>query len=144
LRAAKLDPEVQTDPSYWTSLAGSLWLSRRYRASAEAYARASLESDDPFLIALYGDALLFDGAYASAAEQFQRFVGAGAEGDDGEYQIKAFAVPYLVERLRIDDQQRHTHKAVKAFGRVEPVDDAGWAACLSVSWSTTRSGEARG
>jgi tetratricopeptide (TPR) repeat protein len=128
-RAAKLDPENENDASYWASLAGSLWLIRSYRASADAYARAlQLTPDDSFLIALYGDALLFAGEYKQAAEEFKRFVNAGAQGDDGEYHIKADAVPYLVKRLGIESQQRLTREAIKAFGQTEPVDADGWAA----------------
>jgi tetratricopeptide (TPR) repeat protein len=128
-RAAKFDPDMESDASYWTSLAGSLWMIGSFRRSAEAYARAvELASDDLFLVALHGDALLFAGEYARAAEEFERFVQSGAAGDDGEYRIKAFAVPYLVKRLGIDSQQRETGKALQAIEGADAVDHAGWAA----------------
>lgn len=128
-RAATFDPDMEKDASYWMSLAGSLWMVRSFRLAAEAYARAvELAPDDWFLVALHGDALLFSGEYARAADEFQRFVEAGAPDDDGEYQIKAFAVPYLVQRLGIDSQHRKTRQALEALGDADPVDDAGWAA----------------
>lgn len=127
-QALGLEPRYGRRAHFWFELGGSLFLTSRFDRAATAYARAiELGSGEPKAVALYADALLFAGHYRRALEQFDCYLESdfGRE-DDGEYRLKAFAVDYLLERLRLDDQQRQPEEALKAAPHCEPADAREW------------------
>ena len=125
--AQKLDPSYSDRAHFWFEYAGALWGTRQYVRSAEAYQRAiDLGTARELAPALQADSLMHAGQYAAALELFERYNREHPE-DDGEYRLKARACRAIIDRLGIREQERRTHRSLKAADDVGDKTHEQWA-----------------
>ena len=99
---------------YFSEKAGLFWELGNYKESSENYKKAiELDSKEENIqnLALYADALLYDGQYLNACKKFENFL--QREGVDTYYwQLKYYCVKNLIlKEFKIENQRRNTEKA---------------------------------
>ncbi|AGC76087.1 uncharacterized protein DUF4365 [Nonlabens dokdonensis] len=119
---------IKTDNSYLDrsyfkrELAGLLFQIGRYKCSTNLYKQAiELETDNKFLLATYGDALMYSGNYKVALEYFDKFLTINSTLDESkrhdkyEYSIKFILLQYLISISDIEKQERKEFAAEKCL-----------------------------
>ena len=110
---------IKTDRTYLDrfyfkrELAGLLFQIGRYKCSTNLYKEAiELEKDNKFLLATYGDALMYSGNYKLALEYFDKFLTINDNLDESkkhdkyEYSIKFTLLHFLINVIGVEEQER--------------------------------------
>lgn len=99
---------------FLSELGGVLFDAGRFKLSCQYYRKAiAVDSSNPFIHALFGDALLFSGEYELAAKQFDYFLkNAKDVRAVHEFQLKYSCIATLIQNGYPTQQKRHPNQAV--------------------------------
>jgi tetratricopeptide (TPR) repeat protein len=110
-RAAEFDPKYLDRGYFCRELAGVLFLLARYKLSARLYEWAVKLGEVRLTKALFADALMFSGDYASALRELTDYA-AAEQNPKSEYLLKLCALESL-QQLEPTKQRRQTAEAIK-------------------------------
>lgn len=123
-KAAKLEPDYYNRFYFWKELGGVFFESRRFKAASKSYECClRLAPDNTNVQAFYADSLLFMGEYKKSLKEFHSYIkGKDVSPHDAEWQLKEYALGFIIEMLGLPKQNRDKFKAGKLFENLDMED----------------------
>lgn len=123
-KAAKLEPDYYNRFYFWKELAGVFFETGHFDSACRAYnCCLDLDSKNTKIQPFYADSLMFAGHYKQAQDVFTTYIQqTELTPHDSEWQLKNYALGFLLDILNIDHQKRNEDQASKLFNKAK-LDD---------------------
>ncbi|MBE7639353.1 DUF4365 domain-containing protein [Salegentibacter sp. BLCTC] len=108
--AKRFDPKYLNRSYFFSEIAGICFLLGKFKFSSMFYSTSLKLESNNLNMALYSDALLFEGKYIEAKENFVTYIELENEPNE-EFHLKYLLIQYVLEEKQINNQKRDFTKA---------------------------------
>ncbi|MEC4049196.1 DUF4365 domain-containing protein [Flavobacterium sp. SUN046] len=110
--ARKFAPIYLEQHYYFSEIASMLFRSRKYKMASKLYSKSLELKKDNHTLALYADALMFEGNYRKAHSKFEEYFN-NSERPIDEFALKYFCLKSILNEHKVESQVRDSEMANK-------------------------------